>query len=34
MSCRDKVHNTPVDALVDNQAVVHGWNNQGGEALH
>lgn len=29
LSCRDKVRNTRVDALVDNQAVVHAWNNQG-----
>ena len=32
LSCRDKVRNTRVDALVDNQAVVHAWNNQGGRS--
>lgn len=29
LSCRDKVRNAWVDALVDNQAVVHAWNNYG-----
>lgn len=29
LSSKDKVHNTRVDVLVDNQAVVHAWNNQG-----
>ena len=32
LSCRDKVRNAWVDALVDNQAVVHAWNNQGGRS--
>ena len=32
LSCRDKVRNARVDALVDNQAVVHAWNNQGGRS--
>ena len=32
LSCRDKVRNARVDALVDNQAVVHSWNNQGGRS--
>ena len=32
LSCRDKVCNAWVDALVDNQAVVHVWNNQGGSS--
>lgn len=29
LSCRDKVRNARVDAVVDNQAVIHAWNNQG-----
>ena len=32
LSCRDKLRNAQVDALVDNQAVVHTWNNQGGRS--
>ena len=32
LSCRDKVHNVGVHALVNNQAVVHAWNNQGGRS--
>ena len=32
LSCWDKVRNARVDALVDNQAVVHAWNNQGGRS--
>ena len=32
LSCRDKARNARVDALVDNQAVVHAWNNQGGRS--
>ena len=27
LSCRDKVRNALVDALVDNQAVVHAWRS-------
>ena len=30
--CRDQVCNARVAALVDNQAVVHAWNNQGGRS--
>ena len=33
LSCRDKVRNARVDALVDNQTVVHAWNNQGGRSF-
>ena len=32
LSCRDQVCNARVDALVDNQAVIHAWNNQGGRS--
>ena len=32
LSCQDKVRNGRVDALGDNQAVVHAWNNQGGRS--
>ena len=28
----DYVHNTWVDVSVDNQAVIHAWNNQGGRS--
>lgn len=31
--CRDQVCNAQVDALVDNQAVIHAWNNQGGRSV-
>lgn len=30
LSCKDQVQNARVDVLVDNQAVVNSWNNQGG----
>ena len=30
--CRDQLCNARVDALVDNQAVIHAWNNQGGRS--
>jgi len=32
LSCGDQVCNACVDALVDNQAVIHAWNNQGGRS--
>lgn len=31
--CRDQVCNVRVDALVDNQAVIHAWNNRGGRSV-
>ena len=30
--CRNQLCNARVDALVDNQAVIHAWNNQGGRS--
>ena len=30
LSCSDEVRNARVDVQVDNQAVIHAWNNQGG----
>ena len=31
--CRDQVCNAQVDALMDNQVVIHAWNNQGGRSV-
>ena len=31
--CRDQVCNARVVALVDNQAVIHAWNNHGGRSV-
>ncbi|XP_015752404.1 PREDICTED: uncharacterized protein LOC107332195 [Acropora digitifera] len=32
LSCSDEVRSTRVDVQVDNQAVIHAWNNQGGRS--
>ena len=32
LSCCDLLSNAWVDVLVDNQAVIHSWNNQGGRS--
>ena len=32
LSCSDEVRNARVDVQVDNQAVIHAWNNQGGRS--
>lgn len=32
LACQDRLRNAWVDAQVDNQAVIHSWNNQGGKS--
>ena len=32
LSCSGEVCNARVDVQVDNQAVIHAWNNQGGRS--
>ena len=32
LSCADEIFNARVDVQVDNQAVIHAWNNQSGRS--